>query len=150
MDFVFRDINVDELDLIKSLWEKLNQLHMQDSIYFKEHYKTNTFEKRCKKFWQKDKKDIKIEIVEDEDAVIIGYCISTLEKAKGEIESLFIEEKFRKNRLGNMLISNAIKWLKERRCNTILVSVADGHEDVFDFYMKNGFYPRLTYLELKE
>lgn len=150
MDYIIKDIDVDELDLIKPLWEKLNQLHLYDSIYFKEHYKTNTFENRCKKFLQMGKKDIRIEIVEDDKAVIIGYCISTVEKEKGEIESLFIEEEFRKNRLGNKLIANAIEWLKEKRCNKILVSVADGHEGVFDFYMKNGFYPRLTYLELKE
>lgn len=150
MDYIIKDIDVDELDLIKPLWEKLNQLHLHDSIYFKEHYKTNTFENRCKKFLEMEKKDIRIEIVKDNKAVIIGYCISTVEKEKGEIESLFIEEEFRKNRLGNKLIENAIEWLKEKRCNKILVSVADGHEGVFDFYMKNGFYPRLTYLELKE
>lgn len=150
MEFAFKDIDVDKLDLIKPLWEKLNQLHLQDSKYFKEHYKINTFDKRCKKFLQMDKKDIRIEIVENNKGIIVGYCISTVEKEKGEIESLFIEEEFRKHRLGNTLIADAIEWLKEKRCNKILVSVAEGHEEVFGFYIKQGFYPRLTYLELKE
>ncbi|AKL95821.1 hypothetical protein CACET_c23750 [Clostridium aceticum] len=43
----------------------------------------------------------------------------------------------------------SIDWLKGESCKKIFVAVADGHESLFDFYMKQGFYPRLTYLELK-
>lgn len=112
--------------------------------------KSITFEKRCEKFLSMDTKDIYIEVVEDEKQSIIAYCISTMEKEVGEIDSLFIEEEYRKNGLGKKLIRNATKWLKSKRCKRILLAVADGHEDVFNFYMKNGFYPRFTYLELKE
>ena len=30
-----------------------------------------------------------------------------------------------------------------------MVSVAEGHESVFDFYRKFEFYQRMTYLQLK-
>lgn len=150
MDVRIKDIRNDELILIKHLWEKLNQLHLQDSTYFKEHYESFTFEKRCEKFKGMEEKFIKIEVVETEKLGIIGYCISTIRQEVGEIESLFIEAEFRKDGLGNLLVDSAIQWLKSNNCKKILVGVAEGHEDVFGFYMKKGFYPRLTYLELKE
>jgi hypothetical protein len=31
-----------------------------------------------------------------------------------------------------------------------MVAVAEGHESVFGFYQKHGFYPRMTYLQLKD
>ncbi|PKM50970.1 MAG: N-acetyltransferase [Firmicutes bacterium HGW-Firmicutes-7] len=150
MDFTTKDIGIDQLDLIKPLWEKLNQLHLQDSKYFKEHFRTFTFEKRCEKFRRMEGRSIKIEVVVNEILGIIGYCITTIGQEAGEVESLFVEEEFRKDGLGNMLVGSAIQWLKGNNCNKILVGIAEGHEEVFGFYMKNGFYPRLTYLELKE
>ncbi|AKL95822.1 hypothetical protein CACET_c23760 [Clostridium aceticum] len=43
MDFKLKVIKIEELYLIKELWEKLNRLHMKDSKFFKEHYATFTF-----------------------------------------------------------------------------------------------------------
>lgn len=145
----FKDIRIEELDLIKLSWQKLNRLHLQDSIYFKEHYEAFTFEKRIQSFLGFNPMNIKIQIVEVEDNKVIGYCISTIKDEIGEIESLYIEETYRKNGLGNKLMENAVEWLKECRCTKINVSVSYGHEDVFAFYMKNGLYPRMTQLEYK-
>ncbi|AOY77589.1 GNAT family N-acetyltransferase [Clostridium formicaceticum] len=149
MDFKLKVIKIEELHLIKELWEKLNQLHMKDSKFFKEHYATFTFQKRCEKFRTMTDKDIRVAVIEKDDLEIIGYCISTVHKEVGEIESLFIEEAYRYQGLGNLLVNEAIDWLKEKNCKKFCVAVADGHESVFDFYRKHGFYPRLTYLELK-
>lgn len=149
MEFQLKEIRVEELYLIKGLWEKLNHLHQEDSKFFKEHYASNTFEKRCEKFLTLDPVDIRIEVVESLESQIIGYCISTVSHRVGEIESLFIEQAYRQQELGKLLVSRGTQWLKDCKCDKIQVSVADGHESVFDFYKKQGFYPRLTYLELK-
>lgn len=90
-----------------------------------------------------------MEDIENVESKIIGYCISTITGETCEIDSLFIEDNYRKLGLGNTLINRGIEWLKGNNCNKILVAVSDGHEEVFDFYMKNGFYPRFIYLELK-
>ena len=148
MEFKAKVIQIDDLYLIKELWEELNQLHMKDSKFFKEHYATYTFEKRCAKFRKMNNEAIRIEVIEN-DSEIIAYCISTVDKEIGEIESLFIKQDYRKHGLGNLLVNQSIDWLKGNNCKRILVAVANGHESVFDFYMKQGFYPRLTYLELK-
>lgn len=150
MEYKFKEITIDELFLIEGLWIKLNKLHYEDSKFFKEDYASNTFAKRCAKFMIMNSQDIRVDVIENHESNIIGYCISTANKGVGEIESIFIEQEHRQHGLGSLLIDKAIEWLKASNCNKIILSVADGHESVFDFYMKKGFYPRLTYLELKE
>ncbi len=39
---------------------------------------------------------------------------------------------------------------KENCCKQIVVSVASGHESVFEFYQKFNFYPKMTYLQLND
>lgn len=145
----FNTISKTQLNLIKELWEKLNIIHLNDSNYFKDHYQTFTFEKRCEKFNLIDDNNIRIEIIEDRGK-LLGYCISTIENGNGEIDSLFVEEQYRKYGYGSQLLENAVKWFKHNNCNKIVVSVAEGHESVFEFYKKHKFYPRFTYLYLKD
>jgi len=142
-------VSKNHLPILKELWEKLNIIHLNDSHYFKDHYETFTFEKRCEKFNVIDDNNIRIETIEDEKT-LIGYCIATIQNGNGEIDSLFIEESFRTYGYGSQLLENAVTWLKDNNCTKIMVSVAEGHESVFAFYMKHKFYPRLTYLYLKD
>lgn len=138
-----------ELHLIKHLWEKLNQMHYQDSIYFKDHFQTFTFEKRCNDFSNINDENIQINVLIDSEKVV-GYCIATIKKAVGEIESIYVDDEYRKEGFGKKLIEESTDWLKENKCKKIMVAVAHGHENVFDFYMKMAFYPRVSYLQLKE
>jgi ribosomal protein S18 acetylase RimI-like enzyme len=149
MEVRVKDINKNQLYMIKGLWEKLNEIHLKDSTFFKDHYQTFTFEKRCEKFLKMSDKTLKIQILESNNVVPVGYCMSTIDKEVGEIESLFIDEAYRHNNLGKQLVENAIKWMKDNHCTKIGVSVAQGHESVVDFYKQFGFYQRLTYLQLK-
>jgi diamine N-acetyltransferase len=149
MNCVIQNLPKKELMKLKPLWKKLNQLHLQDSIYFKEHYQKFTFEKRFKNFDTIDDKDMKISIIKNSDK-IVGYCIATKKETAGEIDSIYIDDAYRKAGYGKKLIDESINWLKRKKCKKIMVAVANGHENVFDFYKKSGFYPRLTYLQLKE
>lgn len=150
MKYSLKIIDKSQIVLIKPLWEKLNSIHLQDSHFFKEHFQTFTFEKRSEKFRELRNNMLYIKIAEGPKKDIIGYCVSPIEKSVGEIASIFVEEKYRKYGIGKQLIDNSIKWLKENNCSKILVAVAEGHESVFKFYAKFGFYPRLTYLQLKD
>jgi ribosomal protein S18 acetylase RimI-like enzyme len=138
-----------ELPKIKKLWEKLNAVHLSESRHFQEHYRTFTFEKRCEKFLEMSPENIRIEVATADESEPVGYCISTFERHVGEIESLYLEPEIRKNGIGGRLVENAIAWLKANGCEKIQVSVAEGHESVFRFYEKFGFYPRLTILQWK-
>jgi ribosomal protein S18 acetylase RimI-like enzyme len=149
VDFSYTVIDKKQLDKIKRLWEKLNDVHMNDSVHFKEHYNSFTFKERCLKFETIPDNKVRIEIVQDNESCI-GYCIATINDSVGEIDSLFVESDFRKYGLGSRLVENSIQWLKTSNCQKIMVSVAAGHESVFEFYQKFNFYPRMTYLQLKE
>jgi diamine N-acetyltransferase len=149
MNYQIRNIKKSDIELIKPLWEKLNRMHLEDSRYFKDHFRNFTFEKRKEKFNEMDDKNMLIDTVFFDEKPV-GYCISSIANQCGEIESLFIEEEHRKSGSGRNLVENAVKWMKSNNCRKIGVSVAEGHESVFGFYRKFGFYPRMTYLELKE
>ncbi len=149
MSFTFTVIDKYKLDKIQELWEKLNELHLKDSFHFKEHYKSFTFKERCLKFMAVPDDKLRIETIQDSD-LCIGYCIASITDTVGEIDSIYVESAFRKYGLGSCLVDNSIQWLKNNHCQKIMVSVAAGHESVFEFYQKFNFYPRVTYLQLKE
>ena len=86
MDYSIIDIPKSRLPEIKQLWEKLNQIHLLDSVYFKDHYKSFTFEMRIESFIKIDDENIKISIIVNGDKTY-GYCVSAISEAKGELES---------------------------------------------------------------
>lgn len=138
----------DKLHQLEALWSKLNQIHYEDSRYFKERYKQFTFDERIRKFSTINDEDMRIDCVLDGEGCIKGYCISTISQLVGEIDSLFIDDEIRGKGYGKQLMEEAIKWLEDKSCERIIVSVADGHEDVFSFYQDLGFRPKLTTFEL--
>jgi len=84
-----------EIARVKHLWEKLNALHQADSVYFKEHFLSFTFEKRAEKFMYLRDDDVLVEIAREGDGTVGGYCISTAEGTAGELDSLYVEDEFR-------------------------------------------------------
>ena len=148
MNITFEWLRVEELPQIKPLWECLNEIHLHDSLYFKEHFQNNTFEKRFHDIKEITPENLHLEVIKD-TGQIIGYCVSSVQNGTGEIESLFIEEKYRKCGFGKRLVQNALEWFTAKNCQKFIVGVAGGHEKVFGFYQKMGFFPRTTVLELK-
>jgi diamine N-acetyltransferase len=144
-----KDIPKEKINRIRNLWEKLNKMHYEDSIYFEDHYELFSFSERIEPLMKMNEEDIKISIINDGNS-IQGYCISSIDDQKGEIDSIYIDEELRGRGLGKELINNHIKWMKEHGCTKIKVAVSYGHDSVIDFYHKLGFYERLVYYELKD
>ncbi|MDG5816238.1 GNAT family N-acetyltransferase [Chitinispirillales bacterium ANBcel5] len=82
------------------------------------------------------------------ESEIIGYCIASADKNKGEIDSLYIKEQFRNHGLGAKLMSTALSWLRELPLSSIQVYVAEGNEEALGFYRKFGFKDRFHVLQL--
>lgn len=77
----------------------------------------------------------------------IGFCITSLTKQLiGEVEVLFVLDRYRGNKLGGRLFHNALKWLEQQGAVEQKLVVAIGNERVFDFYAKYGFYPAYSTL----
>lgn len=102
MDICIIEKNIKELELIKPLWEKLNSVHFDKSIYFKSKYENFTFEKRIKSIYEKSQEGtIKIDMLwNSETDTYVGYCLSSIKDNLGEIESIYIENNYRKFGLG--------------------------------------------------
>jgi ribosomal protein S18 acetylase RimI-like enzyme len=134
----------DNLDLIKPLWEKLNQVHFNLSHHFRNRFQEMTWDKRKRTLLQKSKNILFEYVIEKNDNRIIGYCISTIEKEDntvGEIDSIYIDESYRKSGLGKQLVDRAIVWLNANNIETQKLLVAVGNEQVLDFYKQFDFFP---------
>lgn len=142
--FTIKQGNQNDLDLIQPLWEKLNQLHFHLSPHFKSRFQHMNWDKRKRKLLDKSC-DIKLDyIVNNENNAIIGYCISTIDKddhTVGEIDSVYIDEVYRKSGLGKQLIDRAMEWLKSNHTETQKLLVGVGNEEVLKFYQQFDFYP---------
>ena len=133
---------------IEELWKELNKLHLEKSPDFKCHFRTLTFQSRresllCKA--EKGKLNIIIAYHKDNK---IGYCISSIADDTGEIDSIYVKDDYRNRCVGNMLMEASLRWLKTNNAKLINVAVSIGNEEVFGFYAKYGFKPRLTLLQL--
>ncbi|MDC7221860.1 MAG: GNAT family N-acetyltransferase [Spirochaetales bacterium] len=151
MEIRIETLKKEELDKIAPLWEKLNQIHLNDSQYWKERFETMTFNKRAESLYSMNEENLHCQVLTD-GSNLYGYCLTSIQenRKKGGIESLFIDKELRGENWGTSLVEKAISWLKEQKAERIFVSVSEGHERVFPFYRKLGFAPKMTNLELKD
>ena len=142
-DYHIVKISYEDIDSIKPLWEKLNTLHFNLSPNFKSRFKSNTWEKRKNKLFDKSHQML-IEYAVDHENRVVGYCISTIDKtdnSMGEIDSIFIEKEYRGLGIGKELMNNAINWLNSNKIETQRILVGAGNEGVLKYYQEFDFYP---------
>jgi ribosomal protein S18 acetylase RimI-like enzyme len=77
----------------------------------------------------------------------LGYLLASCREGRGFVESLYLEPECRGLHLGESLMRSALDWMRLQGAKTYGVHVAWGHESVFGFYEKFGFYPIRTELE---
>ncbi len=139
---------IELLDLIEPLWDKLNNHHMGNSNNFSHNYEKFTFELRKEKFYNKDLK-VNIDLIKDLDKkTYIGYCISTINlDLVGEVDSLYLEKEYRGQGIGEELMERALIYLNDNNSKKKIIGVAEGNEEVLNFYKKFKFYKRTIILE---
>ncbi|MHB8105051.1 MAG: GNAT family N-acetyltransferase [Dehalococcoidales bacterium] len=146
---VYTEADEKGLELIGGLWQKLHDYHRERNKYFPEYYAMMTWQKRKKEILEKSAKgkfhlDLGWEV---DTGKIIGYCISTIsESGVGEVDSIFIEEPYRRSRIGDNFMKKALKWMNGESVMWKMLTVAGGNEEVFGFYSRYGFFPRFTML----
>ena len=141
------------LDRIHPLWEQLNRHHQSISTYFADGFTSFSFETRKSYLLEEAKKGaLRVDIAIDDDTDRdIGYCVSTaIPNGKGELESIFVENAYRQLGIGKELIRHAMDWINGFDLDEIVVEVAYGNEEAFEFYAGFGFYPRKTVLRQKK
>lgn len=138
------------LDSIASLWEKLNEHQRVRSHHFTYHFEQMTFDIRKKRLLEKVKKGaLRVDIAKDtETGKLVGYCISSVtEDKQGEVESIFVESDYRRLGIGDSFMKKALEWMDGLSVTKRIIGVAVGNEEVFPFYARYGFYPRVTVLQ---
>jgi GNAT superfamily N-acetyltransferase len=150
----YRTTDVKEIDLIRPLWIQLNDYMHGKAGTFRSHYEKMSFDER-KAYFAKVAAagTLRLDLSFDPQAggKYIGYCVSSLSQEKtGEIESIFVEEKYRSQNIGSALVIRALAWFDEKGSVRNRVAASAGNEGVWDFYKKFGFYPRMMVLEQKK
>ena len=140
------------IDKVASLWQELNKQHLSLSPYFKDYYRTLTFEDRKRSIQQRAiGGEIRVDLALNDSGQPIGYCITSIDRTlTGEIDSIFVDPQYRGQGIGTVLMEKALDWLKVKGAKKNVVSVAVGNEQAYVFYEQFGFFPRRTLLEQKK
>lgn len=146
-DVTYLELGSESIDLIKPLWEQLNQHHLIRSPDFRQHYEQMTFAIRKTDLLKKERLCI---ILALSDRATIGYCICTIAGETGEIDSIFVQDEYRRSGIGEQLMNRALAWLKAGGAKKKIVAVGAGNEAAIPFYESFGFLPRMTVLQLVE
>ena len=78
----------------------------------------------------------------------IAYCVSTISPdGRGEIDSMFVEERCRGCGIGSELIRHALAWMESAEASSKVVTVAYAAERVLAFYRRFGFHARTILLQ---
>lgn len=133
-----------DIGVIKKLWEGLRDHHLERSTHFVHHFAGLTFEKRMAMLTGRDRF---ILFVAEADGESVGYCVATVEKNIGEVDSLFVRSDHRSKGFGETLVLRALEWLREQNCDAIRIYVARGNEEVLDFYRRFGFAERFIVMQ---
>ncbi len=150
MYIIYLEVNRQEIDIIKPLWEKLRDHHRKLSPNFSERYIELTFENRRDDLLKKSiNGSLKIDIVKDRDTKwLIGYCVSSIsEELEGEVDSIYVEKNYRSLGIGKELVERALKWMDANKVKTKKIGIAVGNEDLLSFYGRYNFLPKHIILE---
>jgi ribosomal protein S18 acetylase RimI-like enzyme len=135
---------VNELYRIEKLWVDLNAYHIDKASNFSNRFISKSFEKHC--CYLQLQEDFKVYVAIDRNEVI-GFCIAIKNREKGEIDAIYVKESARGKSVGCNIVEKAIDWLSSS-CYEVLVQIAEGNEDVIDFYRKLNFKLRYYAFQL--
>ena len=114
-DYDIIEIEKDNINLIKDLWEKNRIFHQNKTSNFSYQYSNLNFDERMNNiFNSKNIKYYKISAIINKNN-IIGYCLSIIQGSLGELCTLFVDEQHRNNGLGHLLVDKHLNWLKDKR-----------------------------------
>lgn len=142
----YKDINIEEIQIIKDLWCSNLDYHFKTEMFFKEQYSKLSFEERMDTIFE-NANLTKITIAQ-EKTTPVGYCISKIENQIGEIMSLHVLKTKRKLGIGKQLTQTHIDWLTSNSCSKIGLYVASGNTKTIEFYKQFGLESNLTYMQI--
>ena len=146
------------LDKIRPLWEKLNDLHAEKSPHFAEVFAKTSFLQRKAELEHKALTGqllVILAITKIDECV--AYCVCSVGNENshsgtdkvGEIDSMFILARYRKQGVGSKCVNRCMEWFEENEAEKVIVFVGVGNEEVLEFYKTFGLLPLAIRLEQK-
>ncbi len=154
-DFIFRKANIIDLKRILELNLKLYKKEYKE---FDKIINLNWTYSDGKKYFKGRilKKDGFLEVIEYENKIIGYLCggrrkrLAYWKKAQyADIESFFLEDKFRNKGLGSKLLRDFINWCKGKRIDYTFITASAQNMQAINLYKKFGFHCRNCELILK-
>lgn len=129
---------------IQPLWEELRIYHSQKSLPFRQEFINRDFDSRRDVLLCKAGRGMLVELAADSaSSEYIAYCVSTIDNnGRGEIDSLFVSQNYRRQGIGEQLVQRTLAWMEQAKTADIYIQVAGGNEEVLPFYASFGFQPR--------
>ena len=150
-DLVYREVGADRIDDVRVLWEALNAYHSQLSAHFAHEVDRRTFESRKREFLARaNTGKVRIDLVTaGSEGTAIAYCLSNV-SAEGvaEVDSLFVDTRFRGCGIGTELMRRALAWFRTTAATSLVVSVMHGNDKAVAFYRRFGFQPRTVVMKI--
>lgn len=146
----YRVVGAEELDLVRPLWEQLRAHHARLPWPFAGEMLRFDFAARKQELLVKAAGgQWRIELAGPAaDATAIAYCVSTVTaQGGGEVDSLFVDERFRGRGIGGELVRRALTWLEGAGATSKVVSVAHANQAALALYQRFGFHPRTMLLQ---
>jgi diamine N-acetyltransferase len=136
----------DLLPKVERLWYELKRHQAKYAARFID-LSTSTFELRAKGLKEKSKY-LLVEIALDRSQNMeIGYCFSSIDHSDiGELESLFINEHYRRLGIGKELTKRSLAWMDQHSAKGKRVSLFHSNESAMAFYRSFGFESRVQEL----
>ena len=150
MSISYIKLDNNQIDSIRPLWEKLRDHHRELSPYFPERYVELTFSERKEDLLEKAENGVLIiDTAYDETSKqFIGYCISSISDDNiGEVDSIYLDEKYRSSGIGDALMKRSLEWMNQNNIETKRIMVAAGNENALAFYSRYKFFPKHIILE---
>ncbi|MBN2879055.1 MAG: GNAT family N-acetyltransferase [Clostridia bacterium] len=138
---------VELVDRLEPLWNKLRLLHSSCSVYFSDAFLSVSYNDRKVSFLDENKK--LFIIIAHCEGIDIGYCAASVSSNKGEIESIYIDEDYRGQKIGTELTKQSLDWIAQNGVENSELYVAVGNERALKFYEQFDFYPRTIKLVRK-
>lgn len=144
--FIYKDIQFNDLMKLEKFWNKNSKYHTNASKYFSSNSHNTSFNNRLTSWKKAEYFKSTIALFNNK---IIGYIVSTINNGTATIESLYVEEKFRENKVGTNLVNSHLSWFKDQKCGKISVTTVYPNESTIEFYKSLGFFPKTISLEMK-
>jgi ribosomal protein S18 acetylase RimI-like enzyme len=130
------------LDRVEPLWKQLREHHASVARIWRDQLLPADFRPRREYLLSHCAGGLLV-LLANIDSQDVAYCICSISAERdGEIDSLFVAPRYRRQGIATTLVTEGLRWLREREVRAIFVDVMDGNSDPMKLYERFGFRAR--------